>query len=176
MGQNVSGQVFWPNGSLVDIPLVLHMKFDGCPDQNTDFNVINGAFNVQVFINPLFDCDSIRFSLSADANARDGVSTIDLVKIAKHLLGTEPFTNVLQQLAADANNSFSVSALDLLEVRKLILGYYQEWPKKETLNFFHKTTLFAPPIGTQLKSVVVIPENFGPQVINFWAVKTGDVK
>ncbi|HLF64882.1 MAG TPA: dockerin type I domain-containing protein [Saprospiraceae bacterium] len=173
--QNISGQVFWPNGNLVDIPLVLHMKFEECPQLNFDVDVNNGSFNLNVAPSLLCKDDSIHLSVSGEADARDGVSALDLVRIARHLLGIKPFTNVLQQVAADANNSESVSALDLIEIRKLILGLYQEWPKTETLNFFLKTTIEPPPVGTQLLPEFVVPHHDGIWLVDFWAVKTGDI-
>jgi hypothetical protein len=55
----------------------------------------------------------------------NGVSTLDLIRIQKHLLGLTPFTSPYEFIAADANRSSSVTALDLIELRKLILGIYQ---------------------------------------------------
>ena len=58
----------------------------------------------------------------------NGVSTMDLIIIQKHLLGIRPFDSPYQYVAADANRSNHVSAKDLLELRKLILGYYPALP------------------------------------------------
>jgi len=175
MGQNVSGQVFWPNGGLVEIPLTLHVKYDGCPQTSFDHEFNGGAYSFHIFLNPLLGCETIELSLSGIANARDFVSTLDLVRIMKHLLGTSPFTNALQYIAADANNSYSASALDLVEIRNVILGVYQDWPNNNTLNFFHKTTPSAPALGAPLTSEVSIPLNGASHIIDFWAVKTGDI-
>jgi hypothetical protein len=60
--------------------------------------------------------------------ARNGVSTLDLVKIQKHLLGKELFDSPFQYIAADANSNGSVSAIDLVEIRKVILGIYTAIP------------------------------------------------
>jgi hypothetical protein len=74
---------------------------------------------------------------------RNGVSTLDLVRIQKHLLGIEPFTSPYDLIAADANNSQSVSAIDLVELRKLILGIYSELPSNKSWRFVDKSYQFA---------------------------------
>ena len=75
----------------------------------------------------------------------NGVSTLDLVRIQKHLLGIEPFTTPYQYIAADANNSESVSAIDLVEIRKLILGIYTEYPNNKSWRFVDKGFTFDNP-------------------------------
>jgi hypothetical protein len=66
------------------------------------------------------------YTITPDRNDqhRNGVSTLDLVRIQKHLLGVEPFTSPYQYIAADANNTQAVSAIDLVEIRRLLLGIY----------------------------------------------------
>lgn len=65
----------------------------------------------------------------------NGVNTLDLIRIQKHLLGKQVFTSPYQYIAADANRSFSVSAMDLLELRKLLLGKYQTLPYNQSWRF-----------------------------------------
>lgn len=55
-------------------------------------------------------------------NFLNGVTTADIVKIQRHILGIEYFGSNAQLLSADVNNSTTVSASDITEVRKLILG------------------------------------------------------
>ncbi|MDX1408450.1 MAG: hypothetical protein R3330_09965, partial [Saprospiraceae bacterium] len=66
---------------------------------------------------------------------KNGVSTLDLVRIQQHLLGINPFASPYKLIAADANNSQSVSAIDLVEIRKLILGVYLEYPNNKSWRF-----------------------------------------
>jgi hypothetical protein len=73
-----------------------------------------------------------------DDNHRNGVSTLDLVRIQKHLLGIEAFSSPYQLIAADANHSNSVSAIDLIELRKLILGIYTNLPLNLSWTFVDK--------------------------------------
>lgn len=57
-------------------------------------------------------------------DALNGVSTLDIVQIQKHILGIAPFEYVHQFIAADVNNSKSINGSDLVQLRKLILGRY----------------------------------------------------
>ena len=70
-------------------------------------------------------------------NPRNGVSTLDLVGIQKHLLGQELFSSPYQYIAADANNSQSVSAIDMIEIRKVILGLQDEFTHNPSWRFVH---------------------------------------
>ena len=68
-------------------------------------------------------------SPALNSDPLDGISTIDLVKIQRHILDLEPFDNPYKLIAADVNSSKSVTASDLTELRKLILGITNKFPK-----------------------------------------------
>ena len=70
-----------------------------------------------------------------DGDDMNGVSTLDLLNIQKHILGVKLLDSPYQIIAADVNNSQSVSALDLIELRKLILGLYYELPNNTSWKF-----------------------------------------
>jgi hypothetical protein len=99
----------------------------------------NGVFH---FANPL-----LGYEITSERNDdhKNGVSTLDLVKIQKHLLGIQLLESPYKLIAADANNSESVSALDLVEIRKLILGLYTEFPKNQSWRFVNSSYEFADP-------------------------------
>ncbi len=65
----------------------------------------------------------------------NGVSTLDLLIIQKHILGINPLQTPYDRIAADINNSESISAVDLIELRKLILGVYSELPNNDSWRF-----------------------------------------
>ena len=52
----------------------------------------------------------------------NGVTTLDLVIIQRHILGMEVLNDNYKIVAADANNDRKVTAQDLTEIRKVILG------------------------------------------------------
>jgi len=57
-----------------------------------------------------------------DTDYTNGVSTLDIVLIQRHILGLAPFTSPYQIIAADATNDEKVTASDLIQIRKLVLG------------------------------------------------------
>jgi hypothetical protein len=84
----------------------------------------NGQFHFSNVILP----ENYEIKAERNDQHKNGVSTLDLVKIQKHLLGIEPFTSPYDLIAADADNHQNVSAIDLIELRKLILGIYTTLP------------------------------------------------
>lgn len=90
----------------------------------TDFNG-NYAFDALPLNN------DYHVSANKNDNPLNGVSTLDLVIIQKHILGIDPFDSPFKLIAADADNTGNVSATDLITIRKLILGIYDEFPNNQ---------------------------------------------
>lgn len=105
----------------------------------------------------------------------EGVSTLDLVLIQRHILDLQCHENVYKMIASDANDDGKITASDLVELRKLILGVTnafnnKSWrlPKKlQNLDLkypfpytetYHENPLKAP-----------------MQKVDFVAVKIGDI-
>lgn len=124
-------------------------------------------------INPLLDYSIWAEKIDDHGN---GVTTLDLIKIQKHLLGIEMLPSPYKLIAADANNSENVSALDLVELRKLILGVYPELPNNKAWRFIPDNFVFA-----ELMDPWPFVEYFTPEgidtsdIYNFTGVKIGDV-
>ena len=78
-------------------------------------------------------------------NPRNGVTTLDLLVLQKHLLGSELLSTPYQLIAADANNNEKVTAIDLVEIRKLILGIYNEFPENRSWRFIPAGYAFPDP-------------------------------
>ncbi|HLF63787.1 MAG TPA: T9SS type A sorting domain-containing protein, partial [Saprospiraceae bacterium] len=128
----------------------------------------NGLFH---FVNPLTG-----YEITSERNDdhKNGVSTLDLVKIQKHLLGIQLLDSPYKLIAADANNSESVSALDLVEIRKLILGLYNEFPKNESWRFVNSSFEFSDPSSPWPFEEVVDVQGL-TMGHDFVGVKIGDV-
>ena len=80
-----------------------------------------------------------------DINPLNGVSTLDLVLIQRHILGLQAIESPYKLLAADVNNDDKLTSIDLLELRKLILGVYQEFPNNESWRFVDQAHNFLDP-------------------------------
>lgn len=77
--------------------------------------------------NGLFQFDmpsdrSYRFGAQKTGDYVNGLTTLDLVIIQKHLLGIKAIANPYKLMAADANNDKKVTTSDILALRNLILG------------------------------------------------------
>ncbi len=106
----------------------------------------------------------------------NGVSTLDLIKIQKHLLGIEPFTTIDQYVAADVNRNGNISVIDLLDLRKLLLGKYNEFPRNTSWRFGALPQDFTGiDLSTfqEIKTIETLDKDH--QEVNFLGIKIGDL-
>ncbi|MDX2134126.1 MAG: hypothetical protein SFV52_05050 [Saprospiraceae bacterium] len=114
-------------------------------------------------------------------DARNGVSSYDLVLIKRHILGIDPLPAPYMVVAADANNSSTISELDIILLRQIILGSQFDFPQFPGggWRFAPKNYIFPspiPPIPGFLESIqdLAIQPNQQPAA-DFVAIKVGDV-
>lgn len=107
----------------------------------------------------------------------NGVTTLDLVMIQRHILGLAEFDDVYKVIAADINNDEAISATDLIQLRKLILGSIIELPENGSWRFIDA----AFEIDVEDPFIETLPESYdiasldSDMNVNFVAVKVGDV-
>lgn len=108
----------------------------------------------------------------------NGVSTIDLVLLKKHILGIELLNSPYKLIAADVNNSKNITTIDLVELRKAILGLTTGFINNTSWRFIDKNYTFVDPSNPLLES---FPEQYtisnlnAPMNINFLGIKIGDL-
>ncbi len=115
-----------------------------------------------------------------DGNPLNGVSTMDLILITKHILGIQPLTSPYKKIAADVNASNSISTLDVIHLRKLILGVTQGFaPNNTSWRFVDANYEFPNPLNPWQE---VFPELANINDLqghsphhDFIAIKIGDV-
>ncbi len=108
----------------------------------------------------------------------NGVTTLDLVLIQKHLLGQRYFEDAYDHIAADIDMSGSISSIDLIHLRKLILGVYTEFPDNTSWRMIDADFEFAEnvdPLDLQLPESYNIDQLNNNMVVDFVGVKVGDV-
>ncbi len=88
---------------------------------------IGGAYQVK----PKYDLDPL-----------NGVSTLDIVIIQRHILGIKDLDDAYELIAADANNDESITSSDLLDIRRMILGLISSFPNNESWRFVDKNQQF----------------------------------
>ena len=111
-----------------------------------------------------------------NGNPLNGVSTLDLVLIQRHILGLEALDSPYKLIAADINYDESISASDLVELRKLILGIYEEFPNQESWRFINDSENLNPsnPWPVPSSRLITNLDNNMMQE-DFVGVKMGDV-
>lgn len=111
-------------------------------------------------------------------NIHNGVSTLDLVFMQRHLLNVQPFDNPYKYVAADVNRNNAITAADIFELRKILLGETGQFKNNTSWRFIPEDFRFEN-LTNPLSSA--IPDYFekyfykGRTRVDFIGVKTGDV-
>lgn len=121
--------------------------------------------------------DDYKITASKDEDYMNGVSTLDLVLIQRHILQLETFDSPYKVIASDINDSGTISASDLIALRKLILGVYSDLPNNQSWRFVDATQTFADESKPFPFTEEIMVESFLDNDMdnNFVAVKIGDV-
>ncbi|MCC9166858.1 PKD domain-containing protein, partial [Pontibacter harenae] len=75
----------------------------------------------------------------------NGVTTLDIVQIQRHILGVQKLASPYKVIAGDVNNSGSVTTLDIALIRSLILQSISSFPGNKTWAFVNSDFSFAEP-------------------------------
>jgi hypothetical protein len=126
--------------------------------------------------NDIIYSDECEISVLKNDDFLNGISTLDLILIQRHILGIETFETSNKYVAADINNDSKISASDLLELRKLILGINESFSNNKSWRFCSELPSFTP------SSKVIINEKFTVEHgisdiknLNFTVIKIGDI-
>ncbi len=99
--------------------------------QNGDFSVLVG------------EGTNINIQNDKEDDIMNGISTLDLVLMQRHILEINEFNSPYKVIAADVNNDSKVSASDLVALRKVILGLEMEFPNgQKEWRFVDKAQVF----------------------------------
>lgn len=113
-----------------------------------------------------------------DDDPMEGVSTKDLVKIQRYLLGLDTLSK-FQLIAADVTKSNSVTTADISEIRKMILGVIPNFTKNTSWRFVPKAYKFpAGPMTWGFPESLNVGYGSPPGDVmdaDFWGIKIGDV-
>jgi hypothetical protein len=120
------------------------------------------------------------YSLSAakDGDYTNGVSTLDLVMMQRHILGLQKLTSPYLYIAADVNNDKKITTSDLVELRKLILGVTPKLENVPSWKFVDQGYTFRDiqnTLNEAYNSSYDITKLDANMDINFVAVKMGDI-
>jgi hypothetical protein len=113
-----------------------------------------------------------------DGDDSEGITTLDLVLIQKHLLALKEMDSPYTMLAADVDDNGKVSAADLFTLRKLILGVNDSFENINSWTFIDGSYQFENPENPFNESVPgsYALDNVSTDMnINFIGVKMGDI-
>jgi len=111
-----------------------------------------------------------------DDDPLNGVSTLDLVLIQRHILGLQALDSPYKLIAADVNVNGSVSAVDLVVLRRLILGLIEQLPDTESWKFISEDHTFSNPSSPwPLEEGAILGQLSIDEVHDLLAIKMGDV-
>lgn len=144
---------------------------------NNEIQVVNTDVRGQFTFEGLTPNTEYTVAPQLDKNHLNGVSTLDLVIIQRHILGLSSLDSPYKYIAADANNDKKVSASDIVELRKLILGEYSKFPKNKSWRFVDKKFNVAQPTDIYQAKELLTVQNIDLNATNldFVAIKVGDV-
>ncbi len=110
-------------------------------------------------------------------NPLNGVSTLDLVIIQRHILANKLLDDPYKVIAADVNGDGRVSAIDLIEIRQLLLGKLTNFRNSPSWRFVNASQTFA---NTNrpwpfIEHIMIDPLRENMEDQDFIGVKIGDV-
>ena len=107
---------------------------------------------------------------------RDRVTTADIIRIQRHILGQDVISDPYLLIAADVNKSNSVTSADITEIRKLILGSISRFSKVPSWTFVPKDYVFANPAQPfQYEAYGSLKLDDPDMTLDFVSIKLGDV-
>ena len=152
---------------------------------NASINLIGNTIDTSTLITDgIYDFSEIQMDSSVivspfrDGDDANGVNTIDMVLIRKHILGLAPFDTPYKFIAGDVNNSGTVTTFDLVIIRQVILQLIPEF-SGESWIFLDADYVFTNP-NNPLSENYPTAVSFFPQTgeeydFDFIAIKRGDV-
>jgi hypothetical protein len=166
----IAGSIKTANADMVED---VTMKLDGAMTSVTSTDK-QGKFKFE----NLYSAKNYDLLPSKNTDPLNGVSTLDLVLMSKHILGVAPFTTMYQTMAGDVNNNGAVTTADIVELRKMILGLQKDFTKNVSWRFVETGKAYDPlktdwiPNLPNKKTFLNLQTN---PTADFVAVKVGDV-
>ena len=109
----------------------------------------------------------------------EGLSTLDVILIQRHILGVTKFTDPIKIIASDMDGNRKVSVSDLVVLRKIILGASQSMPgNRDCYTFVDDKHLFTNPTNPfGYPDYIQLNDISGDKIsgLDFISVKMGDV-
>jgi hypothetical protein len=159
--ENMSAQGIGKVNVKVDAPIAEFPKYGTFDAKYTYAGLTNNSYTV---------------TPSKNDDYNNGITTLDLVMMQRHILGVEKLKSADKLIAADINNDGKVASGDLIELRRLILGVTDKFSSNDSwafipANYVHAdaTNPFNAPRSLTLNVTNTIND------ANFNGIKIGDI-
>jgi hypothetical protein len=165
--KSIAGAIETPKGAKVEDVLVTLNQNNTSSSTRTSSN---GYYELKA------DAKN-NFTILPDKNddILNGVSTLDLVMISKHVLGTQKFTSPYQHIAADIDRSGKISSADIVLLRKTLLGISPTFGANSSWRFVDKSYQFADPQNPDLSKLPEGKNGVATASNDFIGIKVGDL-
>lgn len=111
-------------------------------ENNTIQTDNTGTFTLNDLIIP---DENYTLRVEKDINHDNGITTVDMIIMLKHILNIKPFDSPLQYIAADINHSNDITTLDMIKLRKLILQIDEHFVDNTSWRFIKANPSFEHP-------------------------------
>lgn len=121
--------------------------------------------------------DEIEISIDKEDIHTNGVSTLDLVLIQRHILDFQNLLSPYKIIAADINNDEEISLVDIVELRKVVLGIQDQFNTNRAWRFIPASHTFSDDgeiFPVEDSAIIELDQELVTQA-DFVAVKIGDV-
>ena len=168
---NIAGQIMTEELEMIDNVEVTIMSGD------ISYPQMNMAQSGEFAFTDLTAFEDYEITPAKDIDYLNGVSTLDLVMIQRHILGAVYLDSPYKIIAADIDNSETITAIDLIELRKLILGIYNEFPLNDSWRFVDASHTFVDETNPfpYPEAILYTDLAVDQMASNFMGVKIGDV-
>lgn len=152
--------------------------------QDVRVSLYGSEMNVMTGSNGAFDFANMNnggnYTVSPNKNDdhTNGVTTLDLVLMQRHILAIDKLNSPYKLIAADVTKDGKITAADLVELRKLILGTKSTFENNTSWRFVDKAYVFHNTAQAQADAfpeVYNIENLTSDMVTDFVAIKVGDV-
>ena len=126
----------------------------------------------------VLSCAVVALAINKNDAYTNGLTTLDIIMLQKHILGITPLKTPYEMLAGDVNLSGSLTTLDIIKMRKVILGVDNDFEGLSVWRFVPADYSFADPshpFEQDMPENLMSFDNVPNEKYEFVAIKSGDI-
>lgn len=171
----LSGKVkTWWNANMPNVMVILNGSNGGTAVSDTTYSDAQGNY----IFSDVPAGSTVNITAMKDIGDSNGVTSFDMVKIRKQILGNELLGSPYRIIAGDANQSGSVSSLDMVQIQKVILNIDPAFTNNTSWRFVAAAYQFPDPNNPFTNNpfgITNIAVNTDLSNLDLLGIKIGDV-